>query len=273
MECCSDDDTDLKAECGEINNHTQKQQQTTTIPSLDFAVEPSFEDENPPPEKEGNDDEKNEFLITFKSRLKRMSQKIFHCVCPLARPCAALIRCDMQTFWNILPSIVVIKALWLSYLCLFFCDLAKVVRLIPTEVQSNNGPIHVFQKEQYSFGLWAYSKTVHEDYTVDGFVKNEVERVETCELNMRSADDGSPDDLFLVDVYFILARTFAISTATIGSISMIVLWLSSARVQKLNTAFTRKLIGVGLLTCCLCQASVLLFFCFQSVSGYEIWGR
>lgn len=141
-----------------------------------------------------------------------------------------------------------------------FCDLAKVVRLIPTEVQSNNGPIHVFQKEQYSFGLWAYSKTVHEDYTVDGFVKNEVERVETCEFNMRRADDGSPDELFLVDAYFILARTFAISTATIGSISMIVLWLSSARVQKLNTAFTRKLIGVGLFTCCICQASVLLFF-------------
>lgn len=69
MECCSDD-TDLKAECGEIN-HTQKQQ--TSNPSLDFAVEPTFEDENPPPEKEGNDEgENNEFLITFKSRLKRM---------------------------------------------------------------------------------------------------------------------------------------------------------------------------------------------------------
>jgi hypothetical protein len=221
-------------------------------PKLDSNIESGFYDEHQ------NDMPKDESQIF--SQVKRIGGKLFHIICPLARPCYALLRCDMQTFWNILPSIVVIKALWLSFLCLGFCDLAKVVRLLPVEKQSDSNIDRTYVKESFSFGLWAYSKIVHDNYSMDGIVENEVERVETCDFNMGDANDGSPDDLFIFDAAFFFARAFAIITAALGSLSMLTLWLTSAKIQRLNTEKNRKRLGMSLLSCCIFQSLVLLIF-------------
>lgn len=111
-----------------------------------------------------------------------------------------------------------------------------------------------------TFSLWAYSKTVNDNYSMDGFVAKEVEKVVIRQFITGEADQGSPDVLFIFDAAFFFARTFAIATTAIGFVAMLALWLSSAKVQQLNTDKTRKIIGTGLLTCCLFQFFVLLIF-------------
>ena len=174
----------------------------------------------------------------------------------------------MDTLWRIIPSIFVIKALWVSVLTLGVCDLARVDRIKSSIVSgstglsgedivgSNVGDKYI--EEAYTFGLWTYSSELHTDHSVEGILNNELERIETCRFHMKDADDGSPDNLFLEDSMFDVARAFAITTVVIGGISMIALWLTAAKAR--GTGHNKRALGTALLLCCLFESFVFLIF-------------
>jgi len=201
-----------------------------------------------------------ESTTTLRSRLTLLWKKVLHCICPCFDVLRALCRCDMNTFWRIIPSIFVVKALWLAFLTIGVCDLGRVYRVKSIATNVDNINLSDTFVEAYNFGLWTYSDNLNRTYAVDNILKEEYERVQQCKFNMKHVDNGAPDDLFLDDACFQIARAFAIITAFLGSISLIFLWCTAAKARGTGTKIMRAMLGSSLMLCCIFQSFVFLVF-------------
>jgi len=151
-------------------------------------------------------------------------EKCFHCFCPFIAIIRALIRCDMDTFWKIVPPILVTKALYSSVIALGLCTLFKVQR----RTLSTTTPFLTYHTETYFFGLYTYTADVELGSTFGSEVAMEVHRVQTCRFDMREVDAEAPDRLFLDDATFGVARGFAVASASLGFLSTIMVFLVTA---------------------------------------------
>jgi len=184
-------------------------------------------------------------------------EKCFHCLCPFLVIFRALLTCDMETFWKIVPSILVTKAFYSSCVTLGLCTLFKVQRVTFDFDTINEADLI---QETYFFGLWTYTRNVDIGNSLEDFVKKEVERIETCSFHMNQVDDESPDRLFLNDAAFNIARTFAITATLLGFFSMISLFLTAANYPVSCRGPKIWLLFNCLLTCGILQSFTFLVF-------------
>ena len=177
-------------------------------------------------------------------------------LCPCFILIRALCRCDMNLFYKLSSSIFVIKAFWSSILTLGICTLFKVRRVIP-DFDSN-----VATPEAYLFGLWTYTaKLVEGKTSLEGLIEGEIERIETCNFHMQQVVEDAPDNLFLNDAIFIVARVCAFMVVGIGCIAMISVLLMATNIFK-SCCFGRKrwFIPTMLITCSVLESFVFLIF-------------
>lgn len=198
--------------------------------------------------------------------------KCFHCICPLLVIFRALLRCDMDTFWKIVPSILVAKAFYSSCVTLGLCTLFKVQRRklnydTPDSIEDGTSN---YIEETYFFGLWTYTGQIEMGNSLEDFLKKEVERVETCRYRMNQVDAESPDRLFLNDTAFNIARAFAIVATVLGFFSMVSLYLTVA-----NCSFSCRgskiwLLFNSLIACGIFQSFAFLVFASSVCRDIEI---
>jgi len=157
------------------------------------------------------------------SNYRSFCAKCFNCICPEFAILRLLLQCDLQTFWKLVPPILVTKAFYSSVIALGLCTLFKVQRqLLPLPsdglsiiTSDNNSPT----TETYFFGLYTYTGNVEIGQSLQDQVTLEMQRVETCRFDMRQVDAEAPDRLFLNDTVFNVARGFAITAVALGAIS------------------------------------------------------
>jgi len=195
-------------------------------------------------------------------KLNYLWDKCFHCICPFLVIFRALLRCDMDTFWRIVPSILVAKAFYSSCVTLGLCTLFKVQRRklnydTPDSIENDTSN---FIEETYFFGLWTYTGDIDMGNSVEDFLEKEVERVETCRFRMNQVDAESPDRLFLNDLAFNIARAFAIVATVLGFVSMVSLYLTVANCSLSCRGSKIWLLFYSLIACGIFQSFAFLVF-------------
>jgi len=200
-----------------------------------------------------------------RSKRGRVWRKLFHCLCPFLEIFRALLRCDMDTVWSLLPSIVVLKAAYSSCLTLGLCTLFKVERLMPNHNASDttladDGGTSSFVKEAYFFGLFTYTGKIPTEDSLQSFVQGEMEKVETCRFHMNRVEDDAADELFLNDAAFTVARVLAIAATGLGFIAMIGVFLTAANYRFSCRGSKIYILFLSLCVCGTFQFMVLLVF-------------
>eukprot|EP00555_Chaetoceros_dichaeta_P002914 CAMPEP_0198250860 /NCGR_PEP_ID=MMETSP1447-20131203/1884_1 /TAXON_ID=420782 /ORGANISM="Chaetoceros dichaeta, Strain CCMP1751" /LENGTH=503 /DNA_ID=CAMNT_0043935757 /DNA_START=196 /DNA_END=1707 /DNA_ORIENTATION=+ len=174
--------------------------------------------------------------------------KCFNCICPEFAILRLLLQCDLQTFWKLVPPILVTKAFYSSVIALGLCTLFKVQRHPP--LIDNGGMIKADNPltaitETYFFGLYTYTGNVEIGQSLHDQVTLEMQRVETCRFDMRQVDAEAPDRLFVNDRVFNVARGFAITAVVLGAASTVGLLLLTASSCSSRTGFPPPRPGGG----------------------------
>jgi len=180
----------------------------------------------------GGADEEEEEEYRPRSAYFFYCAKCFNCICPEFAILRLLLQCDLQTFWKLIPPILVTKAFYSSVIALGLCTLFKVQRHPPPSLIDNGSMIHTDSinetTETYFFGLYTYTGNVEIGQSLHDQVTLEMQRVETCRFDMRQVDAEAPDRLFLNDTVFNVARGFAIMAVVLGAASTVGLLLLTA---------------------------------------------
>jgi len=200
-----------------------------------------------------------------RSKRGRVWRKLFHWLCPFVKIFRALLRCDMDTVWSLLPSIVVMNALYSSCLTLWLCTLFKIEVLTPNHNASDTtsvdyGGTSSLDKEVYLFGLYTYTGKIPTEDSLQSFVQGEMQKMQTCRFHMNRYEDDDVDELFVNDAAFTVARALAIAATGLGFISMICVLLTAANYRLSCRGSKIYILFLSLCVCGTFQFMVLLVF-------------
>ncbi len=240
---------------------TRKRKRTRRKRGYDLDLELDQCDDDDTEDHEHPKDPSTEITRGGKTKRSFCNRILNECVsilCPCFLLIRALCRCDMALFYRLSSSIFVLKAFWSSFITLGICTLFKVHRVIPGDGDDPNSTVI----EAYLFGLWTYTANfVENDKSLEGLIEGEFERIETCSFHMQRAAEDSPDNLFLNDASFIIARVCAGMVVGIGLFGMVSVLLIATNVFK-SCCFGRKmwLLPTMLASCSVLESFVFLVF-------------
>jgi hypothetical protein len=250
-----DIDENLQAKDEGSNNPTRKRRRTRRKKGYDLDLDLDQFD------YDSEDNGKENRLQAKKDErewvwLRRICREFVAMFCPCFMIIRALCRCDMMLFYKLCSTIFAMKAFWSSMISLGICTLFKVHRIIPA-YDSNPAT-----EEAYLFGLWTYTGKIADiDHSLEDLIEGEIERIETCQFHMQEVVEDAPDDLFLNDAVFVVARIFATLATFFGFFGMV--WvLLLATCQSCCFGRNRFLLPALLTMCSILQSFV--FFVFAS---------